>query len=153
MESRKIKKLKLSLYIFISNYIMDLIGEDCEKIILDYKWQLEHIKKFKKCLKKIKKIKYEIITPNIFSMRHSNYDFDEATYHRNNSTLKILNDIEYYNIHSLLEGTFITINGYMIDSSSDFVYDSDYDIDSSEYDDDFDDFNIIYNQLKNNGEI
>ena len=33
---------------------MDIIGNDCSNIIIDYKYQLDHIEKFKNCLRIIK---------------------------------------------------------------------------------------------------
>lgn len=44
---------------------MNIIPEDIENLIFNYKDQIENSKKFKKVLKKIKKIKYSIIVENI----------------------------------------------------------------------------------------
>jgi hypothetical protein len=75
---------------------MDIIGPDCEKIILDYKYQLEHTKKFKNCIKKIKNIKYRI-RKVYFSTRDT--DYGVVYYNRQTSSiLKITNDIHYYMI-------------------------------------------------------
>jgi hypothetical protein len=76
---------------------MNFLPKVIQDIILNYKYQLEHTTKFKKCIKKIKEIEYEIINKDL-SLRDT--DYGDVTYSRSCYMLfRIRNDIKLTHIY------------------------------------------------------
>ncbi len=78
---------------------------EIENIILNYKYQLEHTTKFKKSIKKIKEIEYQLINKDL-SKRET--DYDDVIYSRScYMLLTIINDIEITHIYEFNDEPFI----------------------------------------------
>lgn len=82
---------------------MNLIPEDIEKLIFDYKDQIDHVKKFKKSLKKIKKIVYKINPPTI------GIDITSIISQRDNTWYSIINSETIHRFMAETEDTLTTI--------------------------------------------
>lgn len=85
---------------------MNIIPEDIEKLIFNYKYQIEHSKKFKKCLKQIENIKY------IINQKTNGINIYCHKSQRDNIFYSIINTDTIHRFISETEGKITTIINY-----------------------------------------